>query len=86
MPMLLELRGWAATWFPDDPTLVERDPDVLPGWLARRLDLAMLPRREVVLEISIRGRAVHRGWIVLRSDVEPYGCLEEPMLDRSRYV
>ena len=86
MPMLLELRGWAATWFPDDPALVERDPDVLPGWLARRLDPAMLPRREVVLEIRSRGRAVHRGWLVLRSDVEPYGCFEDPMLDQSRYL
>ena len=82
MPMLLELRGWAATWFPDDPTLVERDPDVLPGWLARRLDPAMLPRREVLLEIRSRGRAVHCGWLVLRSEVEPYGCLDDPMLDR----
>jgi DNA-binding HxlR family transcriptional regulator len=86
LPMFLELRGWAATWLPDDVALVERDPDVLPGWLARRLDPATLPRREVVLEIVARGRAVHRGWLVLRSGAEPYGCLEDPMLDQSRYV
>jgi DNA-binding HxlR family transcriptional regulator len=86
MPTLLELRGWAATWFPDDPAMVERDPDVLPGWLARRLDPATLPRREVVLEIRTRGRVVHRGWLVLRSGAEPYGCLEDPMLDQERYL
>jgi DNA-binding HxlR family transcriptional regulator len=86
MPMLMELRRWAGTWLPDDPALVERDPDVLPGWLARRLDLAMLPRREVVLEITIRGRVVHRGWLVLRFGAEPFACLDDPMLDTSRYL
>lgn len=84
--MLMELRRWAGTWFPDDPRLVERDPDVLPGWLAQRLDLAKLPRREVVLEITVRGRTVHRGWLVLRFGIEPYACLEDPMLDTSRYL
>jgi hypothetical protein len=29
---------------------------------------------------------VHRGWLVLRSDTEPYGCLDDPMLDQSRYL
>jgi DNA-binding HxlR family transcriptional regulator len=86
MPMFLELRGWAATWYPEDLAMVERDPDVLPGWLTRRLDPATLPRREVVLEIGSRGRTVNRAWLVLRSGVEPYGCLEDPMLDQTRYL
>ena len=37
MPVLLSLRGWAETWLPDDPAMVERDPDVVLGWLAQRV-------------------------------------------------
>ena len=34
MPVLYSLRGWAETWLPDDPAMMERDPDVVLGWLA----------------------------------------------------
>ncbi|MGH3508323.1 MAG: winged helix-turn-helix transcriptional regulator [Nocardioidaceae bacterium] len=86
MPMLLELRRWAANWLPEDPAMVERDPGILAGWLARRLDRAMLPGREVVLEVRSRGPGESRGWLVLRRGAEPYGCLEDPLLDEARYV
>jgi DNA-binding HxlR family transcriptional regulator len=86
MPMFTELRGWAATWLPDDPALAQRDPDVLPGWLARRADPRQLPARDVVLEITVRHTIEHRGWVVLRRGSEPYGCTDDPLLDPSRYV
>ena len=37
MPVLYSLRGWAETWLPDDPAMMERDPDVVLGWLAQRV-------------------------------------------------
>lgn len=86
LPTLLSLRGWAATWMPDDPRMVEREPAVVIGWLAHRTDAARLPERRVVLEISTGPRDQVRYWLVLEGNVPPYGCLEDPMLDDERYV
>lgn len=85
-PTLLSLRDWAATWVPDDPAMVERDPDVVVAWLARRVDPARLPDRRTILEITMRHERRHRCWLVLERDQEPYGCLDDPLLDVSRYV
>ena len=85
MPGLFSLRGWAETWLPDDPEMVERDPDVVLGWLAQRVQDAHLPAEAVVLEFGLyeHGR---RYWLVLQDGVAPYGCLADPMLDTGRYV
>ena len=34
------LRGWAATWLPEDPGMVEQDPDIVLAWLSRRTEPA----------------------------------------------
>lgn len=86
IPTILSLRGWASTWMPDDPGMIERDPDVVLNWLARRLDPAELPDRQVILEIRASYEREHRYWLVLARDAEPYGCLVDPLLDESRYV
>jgi len=49
MRTLGSLRAWADTWLPDDPDMLERDPDILLGWLARRADPDRAPGRPVVL-------------------------------------
>lgn len=85
-PTLVSLRDWAGAWLPEDPAMVERDPDVVFAWLAERLDRARLPERQVVLEISARSSDGHRSWIVLERGSAPYGCLRDPLLDQSRYV
>jgi DNA-binding HxlR family transcriptional regulator len=41
-PTILSLRGWAEAWLPEDPALVERDPDVVLAWLAQRVDATRL--------------------------------------------
>ena len=33
MATLGSLRAWADTWLPDDPDMLERDPDIVLGWL-----------------------------------------------------
>jgi len=85
MPVLYSLRGWAETWLPDDPAMMDRDPDVVLGWLAKRVSPEHLPAEPVVLEFwpDERGR---RYWLVLQERVAPYGCLIDPLLDSGRYV
>lgn len=86
VPTILSLRGWAETWLPDDPDMVERDSDVVLAWLARRAAPDRLPHRPVVLEFTTHHRLEHRWWLVLQRDAEPYGCLRDPLLDETRYV
>lgn len=86
VPTILSLRGWAETWLPDDPDMVERDPDVVLGWLARRAVPERLPERPVVLEFTTHHHREHRWWLVLQQGAEPYGCLRDPLLDENRYL
>lgn len=84
-PTLLSLRNWAETWLPDDVAMVERDPEIVLGWLAKRIDVARLPERQAIVEITMRHETEHRCWLVLERGVEPHACFEDPLLDESRY-
>jgi DNA-binding HxlR family transcriptional regulator len=86
VPTILSLRGWAETWLPDDPDMVDRDPDVVLAWLARRVAPRRLPDRLIVMEFTTHHRHEHRWWLVLQRGAEPYGCLRDPLLDETRYV
>ncbi|HEX5086815.1 MAG TPA: helix-turn-helix domain-containing protein [Nocardioides sp.] len=85
MPVLYALRGWAETWLPDDPAMMERDPDVVLGWLAQRVSKKHLPTEPVVLEFWPYEHDRHY-WLVLQENLDPYGCLVDPLLDTGRYV
>ena len=85
-PTILSLRGWAEGWLPADVAMIERDPDIVLGWLTKRIEVAGLPKRKAVVEITMRHERDHRCWLVLARDFEPYGCFEDPLLDESRYV
>jgi DNA-binding HxlR family transcriptional regulator len=86
MTTLSSLRTWSSTWLPDDPDMLDRDPDVVLGWLAQRADPDRAPGRPAVLEIRLHHRSHQRYWLVLQQGVEPYGCLTDPLLDVARYV
>ena len=86
MATLGSLRAWADTWLPEDPDMLERDPDVVLGWLAQRADPDRVPERPVVLELRLPHRLDRRYWLVLERGIEPYGCLTDPLLDASRYL
>lgn len=86
VPTFLEFRAWADHWLPDDPAMVERDPEILLAWLAERVQVDRLPDRQVVVALVVRHEHEHRSWIVLEDGVEPYGCLEDPLLEEDRYV
>ena len=85
MPVLYSLRGWAETWVPDDPAMMERDPDVVLGWLAQRVSAEHLPAEPVVLEFWPIERD-RRYWLVVQERLAPYGCLTDPLLDTGRYI
>jgi len=85
MPVLLALRDWAETWLPDDPAMVERDPDVVLGRLVQRVRTGHLPAQPVVLELWPHDHG-RRYWLVLQEGVAPYACLTDPQLDTGRYV
>lgn len=85
MPVLHSLRGWAETWLPDDPAMMDRDPDVVLAWLTQRVSTEHLPTEPVVLEFwpNDHGR---RYWLVLQERLAPYACLFDPLLDTGRYM
>ena len=85
MPVLAELRRWAETWIPDDPDMLERDPDVVLAWLAQRVRVEHLPPEPVVLDLWPHEHGRHY-WLVLQDGATPYGCLTDPLLDPGRYV
>ena len=86
MGPLGSLRTWAETWLPEDPDMWERDPAVVLGWLAQRVDPDRVPSRPVVLELRLHHRLDCRYWLVLERGISAYGCLRDPLLDEGRYV
>lgn len=86
MPMMMALNSWADGWLPDDPAFVVRDPEIVLGWLAELVVVTDLPERQVIVELRMHYEEEHRSWLVLEEGSEPYGCLEDPLLDESRYV
>jgi DNA-binding HxlR family transcriptional regulator len=85
-PVLIELRSWSERWLPEDPAMVERDPDIIIGWLAYLVDAGALPEGKVVLDLDITGTRARRAWIVLERGAPPSVCAEDPCLDPGRYV
>ena len=61
MPVLCSLQDWAETWLPEDPAMVERDPDVVLAWLSQTVR-GRLPGEPAVLEIWPHGTAGATGW------------------------
>ena len=86
IPTVMSLRLWAESWIPEDPAMVERDPDIIWAWLGERIDVTRLPARQTIIEVTMRRDDQRRAWLVLERGVEPYGCLEDPLLDETRYV
>jgi DNA-binding HxlR family transcriptional regulator len=86
MPTVMSLYGWAQAWLPEDPGMVERDPSIVMVYMGERVDRARLPERQVILDLTIRHDPPIRGWLILEAGSEPHGCLEDPLLDESRYV
>lgn len=85
LPVLSALQSWADTWVPEDPAMLDRDPDVVLAWLARQVCTDALPPEPVVLELWVLGEE-RRYWLVVQPGAGASGCLADPMLDESRYL
>jgi DNA-binding HxlR family transcriptional regulator len=85
-PILSGLRTWSERFVPQDPAMVERDPDIVPMWLTQRLDPNAFPARPVVIDLTVDGSGAKRFWLVLEGGLEPSACIEDPCLDGGRYV
>jgi DNA-binding HxlR family transcriptional regulator len=85
-PVMRALWGWAEKWVPEDPAMAQRDPGVILWWLAHRVETAVVPAHQVVIEIAMSGADVPRGWLLLARDTEPTLCVEDPELSEDRYV
>jgi DNA-binding HxlR family transcriptional regulator len=85
VPTLKSLWDWAEHWVPEDPAMAERDPTVISAWLVHRVDRANAPARQAAIELNVRGGG-ERTWLLVGQDIEPSLCLEDPLLDASRYV
>ena len=66
--------------------MAQRDPGVIVWWLAHRVDTAVVPAHQVVIEIAMSGADVPRGWLLLARDTEPTLCAEDPLLSEDCYV
>jgi hypothetical protein len=84
--MLQSLRQWSERFVPEDPAMVERDPDIVVKWLAGRIDRAQLPEERCVIDLNVGGTRVKRGWLVLERGVDPSICIDDPCLAEDRYV
>jgi DNA-binding HxlR family transcriptional regulator len=85
VPTLKSLWDWAEHWVPEDPAMAERDPTVISAWLVHRVDPSGAPAQQVAIELNVRG-SDERVWLLIGRDIEPSLCLEDPMLDSSRYL
>jgi len=85
-PVLHGLWTWSERFVPQDPAMVERDPDILPAWLMGRLDRDRLPDRPVVLDLTVAGSGAERFWLVLVPGFDPSVCITDPQIDDGRYV
>jgi DNA-binding HxlR family transcriptional regulator len=86
VPTLLSLRSWAERWVPEDPAMVQRDPDVIMLWMTHRADPATAPERRAVLEVDFGGPRAKKVWLVLERGAAPSICFDDPGLPPERYV
>jgi DNA-binding HxlR family transcriptional regulator len=86
VPTLKSLWQWAERWVPEDQAMAERDPTVIMWWITKRVDVASVPTRQIVLDLSIIGANAQHAWLLMSRGTEPSLCVDDPLLDADRYV
>ncbi len=86
VPTLMSLWNWAERWVPEDPAMVQRDPDVIMLWMTHRADPSTAPERRAVLEFEVGGPRAKKVWLVLERGALPSICFDDPGLPPERYV
>lgn len=79
-PVVMALGEWAARRAFGDPEPAELKPEVLMGWIARRVNRDLLPDRRVLVRFDLRGTPKRWWWMVLEpADVSV--CRQDPGFD-----
>jgi DNA-binding HxlR family transcriptional regulator len=86
LPVLKGLHEWSERFVSEEPAMIERDPDVVIMWVARRLDPERLPERRTVIELDLAGSRAKTAWLVVERGTPPSVCIEDPFLGPERYV
>jgi DNA-binding HxlR family transcriptional regulator len=86
VPTLMSLKSWAERWVPEDPAMVQRDPDVIMLWMTQRAEPSTAPERRAVLEFEVGGPRAKKVWLVLEQGALPSICFDDPGLPPERYV
>jgi DNA-binding HxlR family transcriptional regulator len=84
--VIQSLGEWGAKWAFGDPRPDELDPALLLWRMRRRIDLALVPLRRVVIRFDFRGMKRPRPhWLVIEKP-EVSLCLTDPGFDTDLYV
>lgn len=79
-PVITALGEWTIRWMYTEPQPAEVDPVGLTWWMHRRVDIANLPDRRVVIEFDYRGHNATVIWLILDRG-EPSVCVKHPGFD-----
>ncbi len=79
-PVVMALGEWAARRAFGDPEPAELKPEVLMGWMARRVNRELLPGRRVLVRFDLQGTPKRWWWMILEAaDVSV--CRQDPGFD-----
>jgi DNA-binding HxlR family transcriptional regulator len=75
--VIMALGEWAVHWMYAEPEPAQVDPVTLTWWMHRRVDIARLPDKRVVIEFDYSGIKTTVIWLVLDRR-EPSVCVKHP--------
>jgi DNA-binding HxlR family transcriptional regulator len=76
-PVVMALGEWAARRAFGDPEPADLKPEVLMGWIARRVNRELLPGRRVLVRFDLQGTPKRWWWMILEAaDVSV--CRQDP--------
>jgi DNA-binding HxlR family transcriptional regulator len=84
-PVVMELGEWAARWAFGDPEPAELKPEVLMGWMTRRVNRELLPDRRIVVRFDLE-RTTKRWWWLVMQPNDISVCRTDPRFDADLLV
>ncbi len=79
-PVVMALGEWAARRAFGDPEPSDLKPEVLMGWIARRVNRDLLPDRRVLVRFDLQGTP-KRWWWMLLEPADVSVCRQDPGFD-----